>query len=79
MRAVFGALTDDSVAEILAPFADVHTTLGAMHLPPDAATGWEAQAALQRLGERLEVALLLRPWASGEEGADRRDDRQLLE
>lgn len=73
------ALSEEAVAGILAPFPDAHGALGAMHLPPDVATGWEAQAALQRLGARLQVALLLRPWASPEDSGEPSDDRELLE
>jgi hypothetical protein len=71
-------LSEEAVAEIVAPFPDPHDALGTMHLPPDVATGWEAQAALQRLGEHLQVALLLRPWATPEEGTTP-DERKLLE
>lgn len=72
-------LTEANVAEIVAPFPDVLETLGAMHLPPEVATGWAAQQALDRLGRRLGLSLLLRPWASREDGAESPDHRELLE
>lgn len=58
-------LDDSALATVLEPFPNILPALSAMHLPEDVATGWAAQEAVDRLGQRLELALLLRPWAQG--------------
>jgi hypothetical protein len=62
-------LSEDNRAAALAPFPDLVAALRAMHLPAEAADGWAAQAALDRLGRLLELVLLVRPWAEPEGGA----------
>ena len=63
-------LDDATLATLLEPFSDIVPALSAMHLPADVATGWGAQEALDRLGQRLELALLLRPWTQTPDAPD---------